>query len=242
MKLFGTDGIRGKAGEAPLDEETVTRVGAALVRGRESARAHDARCWWVATPASPATGSSGRWPAGCVGEGADVTSAGVLPTPAVAYLTRTGRFDAGIVISASHNPFEDNGIKVFSANGEKLSELVERRVEAIVADRVVEVGGLQTVSYAHDDMSRPLPRSCLRRILGDRRAAGRFAHRRSTAPTAPPPVIAPGFFRSLGFRRRRAGRGARRPQYQPGLRIHSPRAVAAAGGGNRCADGRGVRR
>ena len=71
---------------------------------------------------------------GAAGEGAVVTSAGVVPTPAVAYLTRTGAYDAGVVISASHNPFEDNGIKVFSGRGEKFTERVEREVEAIVAD------------------------------------------------------------------------------------------------------------
>jgi phosphoglucosamine mutase len=63
-----------------------------------------------------------------------VTSAGIVPTPAVAYLTRVGTFDAGVVISASHNPYEDNGIKVFSGKGEKFTEHVEREVEAIVAD------------------------------------------------------------------------------------------------------------
>ncbi|MBI3400982.1 MAG: phosphoglucosamine mutase [Acidobacteria bacterium] len=71
---------------------------------------------------------------GAAGAGAIVTSAGVVPTPAVAYLTRTGPFDAGVVISASHNPYEDNGIKVFSHQGEKCSERVERDVEAMLVD------------------------------------------------------------------------------------------------------------
>jgi phosphoglucosamine mutase len=71
---------------------------------------------------------------GASGEGAAVTSAGIVPTPAVAYLTRTQGYDAGVVISASHNPFEDNGIKVFSGGGEKFTERVEREVEAIIAD------------------------------------------------------------------------------------------------------------
>ena len=64
-----------------------------------------------------------------------MTSAGVIPTPAIAYVTRAMGFDAGIVISASHNPFEDNGIKVFSGKGEKFTEALEREVEAIVARR-----------------------------------------------------------------------------------------------------------
>src|SRR3954447_21602683 len=71
---------------------------------------------------------------GASGEGAVVTSAGVVPTPAIAYLTRTAGFDAGVVISASHNPFEENGIKVFSGRGEKFSEHIEQQIEAIVAD------------------------------------------------------------------------------------------------------------
>ena len=63
-----------------------------------------------------------------------VVSVGVIPTPGIAYLTRSEGFDAGIVISASHNPYEDNGIKVFSGRGEKLDEAFERRIEAMVAD------------------------------------------------------------------------------------------------------------
>src|SRR5207248_8430486 len=85
------------------------------------------------------TRESGTWieaelAHGAAGEGAAVTSAGVVPTPAIAYLTRASGYDAGVVISASHNPYEDNGIKVFSGRGEKFTEGVEREVEAIVAD------------------------------------------------------------------------------------------------------------
>ncbi len=85
------------------------------------------------------TRESGAWieeelAHGASGEGASVLSAGVVPTPAVAYLTRAAEYDAGVVISASHNLFTDNGIKVFSGRGEKFTERVERQVEAIVAD------------------------------------------------------------------------------------------------------------
>ena len=196
MKLFGTDGIRGKAGDAPLNEETVVRVGAALVRGRESA-GHTMRVL-----VGRDTRESGDWieralARGLWGEGAEVTSAGILPTPAVAYLTRTGRFDAGIVISASHNPFEDNGIKVFSPSGEKLSELVERRVESIVADDSWTVGGLEHGPYAHDDMSRPYLDHA-RRILGDPGPLG-GSHIVLDCANGATALIAPSFFRSLGF-------------------------------------------
>jgi phosphoglucosamine mutase len=130
-RLFGTDGVRGKAGVAPLDQSTIRRLGAALVRalGRPAPRILIGRD----------TRESGSWmesvlAEGASGAGATTTSIGVAPTPAVAYLTRTQGFDAGVVISASHNPFEDNGIKVFSGGGEKFTERVERQVEEIVAD------------------------------------------------------------------------------------------------------------
>src|SRR3984893_4400467 len=132
-RLSGTAGVRGVAGRPPLDRATVQRLGAALVRalphGAESARLLVGRD----------TRESGGWIEAALAhrasrEGAAVTSAGVVPTPAIAYLTRTAGFDAGVVISASHNPFEDNGIKVFSGRGEKFSERIEHEIETIVAD------------------------------------------------------------------------------------------------------------
>jgi phosphoglucosamine mutase len=133
-RLFGTDGVRGTAGKPPLDPPTVRRLGAALVRALPHGTA--APQFLVGRD----TRESGTWieaelAHGACGEGASVTSAGVVPTPAVAFLTRTGTYDAGVVISASHNPYEDNGIKVFSGKGEKFTEEVESEVEAIVADR-----------------------------------------------------------------------------------------------------------
>jgi phosphoglucosamine mutase len=133
-RLFGTDGVRGVAGSYPLDPTTVRRLGAALVRalphGKESPHLLVGRD----------TRESGLWieeelAHGAAGEGAEVTSVGVVPTPAVAYLTRANsEYDAGVVISASHNPYQDNGIKVFSGKGEKFTEGVERAVESMVAD------------------------------------------------------------------------------------------------------------
>jgi phosphoglucosamine mutase len=132
-KLFGTDGVRGVAGRDPLDRHTVRRLGAALVRALPDS---------IRSPrilVGGDTRESGVWieaelAHGAMGEGAVVTSAGIVPTPAIAYLTRAQGYDAGVVISASHNPFEDNGIKVFSGRGEKFTERTEREVEAIVAD------------------------------------------------------------------------------------------------------------
>ena len=133
MKLFGTDGIRGTAGAPPLDAETVARVGAALVRARHDGR----RAMRVLVGRD--TRESGVWieamlARGLSSEGATLVTTGVMPTPGVAYLARADGFDAGIVISASHNPFEDNGIKIFSGSGEKLSEAYEAEIEREVAD------------------------------------------------------------------------------------------------------------
>jgi phosphoglucosamine mutase len=130
--LFGTDGVRGHAGEYPLDHATVARLGAALVRAMRSSADHRLRL-----VVGRDTRESGEWieqelARGAGSEGATVTSAGVIPTPAIAYVTPAMSFDAGIVISASHNPFQDNGIKVFSGKGEKFTETLEREVEAIV--------------------------------------------------------------------------------------------------------------
>jgi len=150
-KLFGTDGVRGAAGKPPLDPPTVRRLGAALVRALP--RGTESRQFLVGRD----TRESGGWieaelAHGACGEGAMVTSAGVVPTPAVAFLTRTGSYDAGVVISASHNPYEDNGIKVFSGKGEKFTEAVERDVEAMMADRSWSARGGEAGSVPRADL------------------------------------------------------------------------------------------
>ena len=135
-RLFGTDGVRGKAGEPPLDHSTVRRLGSALVRalrhGDQSVRFLVGRD----------TRESGEWieqelARGIRAEGATITSAGIIPTPAIAYLTPRMGYTAGLVISASHNPFEDNGIKVFSGAGEKFTEALEDWVESHLLDEEV---------------------------------------------------------------------------------------------------------
>jgi phosphoglucosamine mutase len=157
-RLFGTDGVRGTAGRYPLDRPTVRRLGAALVRsasGGTSARQGVSRPMKILVGRD--TRESGVWieaefAHGASGEGAVVTSAGVVPTPAIAYLTRTSGYDAGVVISASHNPFEDNGIKVFSGRGEKFTERVEREVEAIVADPSWAAKQGEPAHVPHEDL------------------------------------------------------------------------------------------
>jgi len=132
QRLFGTDGVRGVAGSWPLDPPTVARLGAALVRALPLKHPR--------IVVGRDTRESGEWierelARGASGEGAEVTSAGVVPTPAVAFLAGARDFDLGVVLSASHNPYGDNGIKVFSGRGEKFGEAEERAVEAVVADR-----------------------------------------------------------------------------------------------------------
>src|SRR5437879_2352270 len=120
-RLFGTDGVRGTAGRFPLDHPTVRRLGAALVRALPSRAAPPQLL------VGRDTRESGRWieaelAHGASGEGAIVTSAGIVPTPAVAYLTRSAGYDLGIVISASHNPSEDSGTHWFSGRAEQFTE------------------------------------------------------------------------------------------------------------------------
>ncbi|MDE1160583.1 MAG: phosphoglucosamine mutase [Acidobacteriaceae bacterium] len=134
-KYFGTDGIRAVAGEAPLDKRTVYAVGVALAR-KFGADSH--------VVMGMDTRESGEWiaatlSAGLRAGGADVEFAGVITTPAVAFLARKHGYAAGIVISASHNPWQDNGIKVFGGNGYKLADAVELEIEAEM-ERVLAEG------------------------------------------------------------------------------------------------------
>ncbi len=195
MKLFGTDGIRGKAGVAPLEPATVARVGAALVRS-------------LMDGISPHrfvigrdTRESGEWieqelARGLTSGGATVISAGVVPTPAIAYLARTEGFDAGLVISASHNPYEDNGIKMFGGSGVKLTQALESSVEALVADPSWSVGAAPGV-IERQDLSRPYL-AHLEQILDD---AGPLAGSPIVVDCAngATAAMAPAFLASLGF-------------------------------------------
>jgi phosphoglucosamine mutase len=129
-KLFGTDGIRGEAGRFPLDEATIRTIGRSLagLLAEQSGRQ-------PMIVLGRDTRESGAWiesalTSGALEAGAKVRSAGVITTPGVAYLARTLPADAGVVISASHNPFQDNGIKIFAPTGRKLEDSMERRIEA----------------------------------------------------------------------------------------------------------------
>jgi phosphoglucosamine mutase len=231
-RLFGTDGVRGKAGEHPLDPETVARIGAALVRAlpRSGSGCH--------VLVGRDTRESGVWierelARGARGEGAHMTSAGVIPTPAVAYLTKSMAYDAGIVISASHNPYEDNGIKVFSGEGEKFDEDLEAHVESVVADPSWQV---------HPEAGPPLDQQDY--------VAAYIAHARTALPdlaalrgtriaidcaNGATTTVAPRLFRELGFDVAVSGGAPDGRNINRGCGSTHPESLAAivAGGGHR---------
>ena len=151
-KLFGTAGIRAVAGQAPLDPTTIFSVGLALAHSLRRTGAPTDRSSSVGwkTTAQPRvllgrdTRESGPWiaatlAAGLREAGAQVESAGVVTTPAVAFLARTHGFHAGVVISASHNPWQDNGIKLFGADGFKLADAVELAMEDEIFHHAAQV-------------------------------------------------------------------------------------------------------
>jgi phosphoglucosamine mutase len=200
-KLFGTDGIRGVAGRYPLDPPTVRRLGAALVRAQK-AGAEAASGNGLKFVIGRDTRESGTWieaelAHGASGEGASVTSVGVVPTPAVAYLTRTHGYDAGVVISASHNPFADNGIKVFSGKGEKFTERVERGVEAIIADSSWTSRHGEPAHVPHADLVGAYL-DHLRAVIPEAPALAGFKLAIDCANGATT-TVAPPLFSSLGF-------------------------------------------
>ena len=132
-KYFGTDGIRGRVGEHPITPQFVMQLGYAA--GKVLASAEHAQGERPGVLIGKDTRISGYMlesalEAGLIAAGIDVYLAGPVPTPAVAYLTRALRLQAGVVISASHNPFEDNGIKFFSGSGTKLPDETEHAIEA----------------------------------------------------------------------------------------------------------------
>jgi len=158
--LFGTDGMRGAAGEFPLDEPTVRIVGFSLARHLTNALGRP-----PVIVLGRDTRESGTWIERALIEGAAASdaechSAGVITTPGVAFLTRTLPADVGVVISASHNPFQDNGIKLFAPSGRKFDEKTERLIEgdifAKLAVAETKAGELRIANDAPDLSNRYL--------------------------------------------------------------------------------------
>ncbi len=137
-KLFGTDGIRGVANEEPMTPETVMRVGlAAAYLFKRDDRRHRV----IIGKDTRRSGYMIEYAlsAGICSAGVDTLLVGPVPTPAIAFLTKDMRADAGVVISASHNPFQDNGVKFFDAKGFKLPDETEARIEQIMESREAEL-------------------------------------------------------------------------------------------------------
>jgi phosphoglucosamine mutase len=201
-RLFGTDGVRGKAGQYPLDVPTVRRVGGALAR----ALSHDGNA--VRFLSGRDTRESGSWierelAFGMKSQGASLTGAGIIPTPAIAYLTPRMGYTAGVVISASHNPFEDNGIKVFSGAGEKFTEALEDHVESIIAESSWQVPAgdaapVEQVDYRSEYVTH------LRAILPNAETM-RGMRLMIDCANGATTTIAPRLFQELGFEARCIG-------------------------------------
>ncbi len=130
-KLFGTDGIRGEANQYPMDATMAFEVGQALTRVLKDEGKHGRVIVGKDTRISGYMLESAL-EAGITSMGGSVEMVGVLPTPGIAYIAESMRADAGVVVSASHNPYQDNGIKIFSGNGFKLSDDEENRIEELI--------------------------------------------------------------------------------------------------------------
>ncbi len=144
-KFFGTDGIRAVAGHAPLDPSTIHAIGLALARTLRSGSSVPRVILGMDTRESSES-IAATLTAGLTTGGVAVANAGVITTPAIAYLARTHGFSAGVVISASHNPWEDNGIKLFGPDGYKLPDTTELAIEEEIF-RQMEAGA-ETPQYA----------------------------------------------------------------------------------------------
>lgn len=160
-KYFGTDGIRGRVGKAPITPEFVMHLGYAAGRVLTSIDSHLAPGAHPTVLIGKDTRISGYMlesalQAGLCAAGVNVLLTGPLPTPAIAYLTRALRAQAGVVISASHNPFEDNGIKFFSAEGAKLEDAIEIAIEDALDKpmQVMESAKLGKVKRINDAAGR----------------------------------------------------------------------------------------
>ena len=142
QKLFGTDGIRARAGEFPLTPDFVTQIGSAIAQAlSQSIPLNEGESKGGLAIIGRDTRASGEWieralAAGLSAQGFGVKSVGVLPTPGIAYLSRLNAAGCGISISASHNPYQDNGIKVFGADGFKIPDAIESEIESLALNQL----------------------------------------------------------------------------------------------------------
>lgn len=166
-ELFGTDGVRSIAGEYPLDDAGAFRIGMAV--GTHFAQAGD-RVVIAQDPRESSQHLVDRLTAGLNAVGVDVTLAGILPTPALAYSAREGDYTAGVMVTASHNPLQYNGVKVFDGRGDKLSDSTEATLNKLIEDGVPERG--PAGSTAPDDSLNKRYEDFLVASAGDFQLAG----------------------------------------------------------------------
>jgi phosphoglucosamine mutase len=145
-RLFGTDGIRGRAGEAPLDAATIRGIGRALARVLAERLGRPPRILVGRDTRESGPAVEAALAAGIRAEGGAVDGSGVLTTPGIACVTRLEGYDAGVVVSASHNPYHDNGIKVFSPTGQKLDDEAERAIEQLVPSLAGDAADVETLA------------------------------------------------------------------------------------------------
>ena len=225
--LFGTDGVRGRANSEPMTAEIAMRIG--MAAGQVFNRG-DHRHRVVIGKDTRLSGYmiEQALTAGFLSVGMDVLLLGPLPTPAVGFLTRSMRADLGVMISASHNPFEDNGIKLFGPDGFKLSDAVEADIEALVADASPAPRGARAIGRAKRHRRRDgryieAVKASVRRRLDldgpqDRRRLRQWRRLQGRADGA------------VGARRRGDpdGGDARRLQHQRQVRLDPSRGVAGS--------------
>jgi phosphoglucosamine mutase len=194
--LFGTDGIRGVAGTYPLDRKTAHAVGAAL--GKWILESHTSPCVVVGMD----TRESGPWLAaevagGLARHGVSVDFAGVTTTPGVAYLAKNGPFAAGVMISASHNPYQDNGIKLIGHTGYKLPDEQEERIEAEIFAQLGQHGDAPTAAL---DVDAGLDRSYIDHLAATLPGGLKGLHIVADCANGSASSLAPELFERLGAR------------------------------------------
>ena len=167
MKFFGTDGIRGPANEFPITPEIALRVGRAMARLLPSNSGERKKFLLGRDTRVSGPMLESSLAAGLMSEGAEVILVGVLPTPAVAFLTQKLGCDGGVMLTASHNPFQDNGIKIFAGDGYKLTDEVEAKVEdylrkeAKLETEKVAGSSVGSVSVLEEGLDQYLDSLCL---------------------------------------------------------------------------------
>ncbi|HAE40610.1 MAG TPA: phosphoglucosamine mutase [Candidatus Riflebacteria bacterium] len=200
-RLFGTDGVRGLANKFPLDGNTVFRIAQLATRQLMLNHKKQGRPVFIAKD----TRRSGDMlehvvAAGVASMGAEARLLGVLPTPSVAFITRELQGMGGVMLSASHNPFFDNGIKIFGADGYKISDAIEEKIEKdLIAGGKIELPtGAEVGFVSHDDSSASFWLSNLARVAGENVGSRRLKIALDCANGALA-RWAPKFFADLGY-------------------------------------------